>query len=187
MKKIALTSLLAVLFATGAQANQWFVGGSVGYQYDQDTSSTYIIAPELGYNLTNKWDIGLGLGIGGVSFDSSVATDDIFTFSVAPFARYNVVSFGDFRVLLKGVASYSYVSQGDLNASVFGVNVKPMVIYDISPSFSLYAELNFLNAGINVSSDNTPGSKSHTSAGFGVDSSNVLNTNNFQVGFTYNF
>jgi opacity protein-like surface antigen len=185
MKKIALTSLLALFAVSGAHAADWFVGGSLGYNYDEDVATTWNISPEIGYHLDDKWDIGFQLNYSD-SEDETI-NETLTEYGVGVFARYNIVSFGDFKILAKGTAFVSKtdaeVSGADFDWTSYGIDVVPMVTYDISESFTLFAELNFLGAGF----EKTTGDIEGTSAGFNFDSNNVANTNDFQIGFTYNF
>ena len=194
MKKIALTSLVALFMATGAHATDWFVGGSVGYDYFKakgasDADTAYIIAPEIGYNLTDKFDIGLNLRYAHAEPSSYMgfSVDETTTFGAGIFARYNVVSFGNFNVLFKGTLYVDY-NEGKLGGSkgdftTFGVDIIPMVTYQLSESFSLFAELNFLGAGFETST----GDIEYTTAGFIVDSNNVARVGDIRIGFNYHF
>ncbi|MCL2331172.1 MAG: porin family protein [Proteobacteria bacterium] len=190
MKKI-LAFLAIVGFASTAQAGQYFVGGGVGFNWTEDTETAFNISPELGYKMSPKWDIGLGLGYS--YYNDHPTSTDINSFSVAPFARYNLVQFGKFNVLLKGSVDFSYANASAGGSSIsgtsFGINIAPMVTYDISESFTLYANLNFLGVGLNNYSGDLYDALgvSGTRIGLYLDSTDVFNTNNVQVGFYYNF
>lgn len=71
-----------------------------------------------------------------------------------------------------------------LNASVI-----PMITYDISESFTLYANLNFLGvyAGYNLDENKDWNIEDGWSIGAVADSTDVANTADFQIGFLYNF
>ncbi|MBO7066676.1 MAG: hypothetical protein J6W40_03580, partial [Alphaproteobacteria bacterium] len=64
----------------------------------------------------------------------------------------------------------------------------PMITYDVSESFTLYANLNFLGvyAGYTWENENV-GLERGWGFGAYADSDNVANTSDFQIGFTYNF
>jgi hypothetical protein len=187
MKKIALTSLLALFAVSGAHAADWFVGGSLGYGFEKDLVSSFNVAPEIGYHLNDKWDIGFQLNYAGVDSESATSDDNIREYGAGVFARYNVVSFGDFKILAKGTAYVSKSTMEEAGAEFdwtsYGLDIVPMITYDISESFTLFAELNFLGAGF----EKTTGDLERTTARFGFDSNDVANTSDFQIGFTYNF
>lgn len=194
MKKIALTSLLAVFVVSGAHAaTDYFVGGSFGFSTDNEHNSAFEIVPEFGWKYNDKWDLGVMAGFARNHEDNTDV--NTYTYGAGLFARYNVVQFGDFKVLLRGDA---YVSFDTLDAegsdtetcTSMGLSVAPMVTYDISESFTLYAKLNFLgiDAEYNFEHDSELLSqdKSWNIDVFG-NSANVANTEDFQIGFTYNF
>jgi len=184
MKKILLTSVLALGVATSAHATDWFVGGSVGFNWVEDTYTSFSIAPEVGYNLNEKWDVGAMLGYkywsqSGIKYVES-------EYSAGVFARYNVIQFGDVKLLGKATAYVDYWSESFdgktlFDGTSFGLKVAPMITYDISKSFTLFTELDFLGAGIHSVVDGK------TSFGFGFDSNSVKKLGDIKVGFYYNF
>ena len=188
MKKIIMTSVLALFVAGGAHATEWFVGGSVGFGYEKDNFSTFNIAPELGYNLTDQWDIGLMLRFNQYNDDAPGADYSEHSFGGGVFARYNVVSFGKLNVLFKGTLYVDYdeikAFGGKASGTTFGANVIPMVTYQLSESFSLFAELNFLGVGIEKS---TGDFSEYTRAGLFVDTNDVKKAGDIQIGFNYHF
>ena len=61
MKKVFLTVALAA--ASLAASAQVYVGGEVGFWRNTDGNHTnFNIKPEIGYNLSDKWDLGIGIG-----------------------------------------------------------------------------------------------------------------------------
>lgn len=182
MRKLLVLALM-VLLAQGVMAKQWFIGGGVGYSSIDDVSTAYTITPEVGYMLNDKWDVGLDLGYSSMDYDDDTL-DDLSRFTVAPFARYNLVQFGSFNVLLKGSVGLHMDEEGDVDGTLFFINVLPMVTYDISESVSLFANLNFLGVNLESGSGDL---YDGTNFGFGVDADDAFNTNNFQVGFVYKF
>ena len=70
MKKSLLALLFAVALAVPAMAENMWVGGNLSYQSitekDGDPNTpedfnSFTIAPEFGYSLNEKWDIGIDL------------------------------------------------------------------------------------------------------------------------------
>lgn len=190
MKKLLLTSLLAVFAVSGAQAANYFVGGSAALNLDDSHSNNVMVAPEFGWYYNENWDFGANVLLG---YDRIDANNGLLGYGVGGFARYKVAQFGDFKLLLKGTVGVAFETQvsdneaidGDTDAAL-GLSVAPMVTYDVSDSLTLYANLNFLSvsAGYTFENDNRNDAWLFKA---GADSSDVFNTGTFQVGFFYNF
>lgn len=200
MKKIALTSLLAMFAVSAANAEtNYFVGGGFGLYTNTDHISSFNIAPEFGWKYNADWDFGVDAKV-GMSHDYYVLDgmtfydEDIneYDYGAHLFARYNVAEFGGFKLLLKGSvgADFTTYSDGDdtETTSMIGMSVIPMITYDISESFTLYAQLKFLGmyAGYQFKNDTLDVNKGWAIGVFG-DTGNIANTEDFQIGFTYNF
>ena len=62
MKKLMFTAVI-VLFAIAANAQDLFVGGSLFFWNNSDAKHTSIsLAPEIGYNLSEAWALGMQIG-----------------------------------------------------------------------------------------------------------------------------
>lgn len=200
MKKIALTSLMAVFAVSAANAaTNYFVGGSAAIETDKNHASVMGIAPEFGWNYNSNWDFGLGANF---AYDHRNVGYDEYDYGAYAFARYKVAQFGGVKLLLKGMAGVDFTTIDPDAAGVdsetmtsIGAGIIPMITYDISESFTLYANLNFLGvyAGYDFKNDDAAAwgigtlGREDWGFGFGVDADNVANTTNFQIGFTYNF
>ena len=200
MKKIFLTSLLAVFAVSGAQAANYFMGGSAGLSMDDTHKNQIMVSPELGWNYNSNWDFGLGVdfaytyddgvSVNGVSYDG-----DKFNYGVHGFTRYKLAEFGGIKLLMKGGIGADFATYSSDNATIDGetsvsltASVIPMITYDLSESFTLYANLNFMGvyAGYTFENDNL-NLKDGWNFGAFADASNVANTSDFQIGFLYNF
>ena len=199
MKKIALTSLLAVFTVSGANAaTNYFVGGSAAIATDSEHASVLNVAPEFGWKYDSKWDFGVMAEFGldhGYLPDTYGMTGAAYSYGFGAFARYKVAQFGNVNLLLKGGVEADFMTlspddddidsetQKSINAAII-----PMITYDISESFTLYANLNFLGvyAGYTFENDHL-GIEKGWGMGALVDADNVANTSDFQIGFTYNF
>ena len=69
MKKVML--MVAFMVATVAASAQVYIGGGLGVNsykpihqdgVDVDATTTFSIIPEIGYNLDDKWTVGIGIG-----------------------------------------------------------------------------------------------------------------------------
>ena len=171
MKKIVMMAVMAVA-ALSANAQVW-VGGEVGFNttkntikvngYSTDkTTNNFTLAPEVGYNLNEKWAVAMKLGfihaddnedLRGIINDAlpfeigSIATN---AFSINPYARYTFVKAGNFSVFADGGIAYANVHVNGMadyfkNVNQFKVGINPGVTYAISPKVSLVAHLGDLS------------------------------------------
>ena len=85
MKKLFLSLIVAVCsLAASAQA---YVGGQVGLWRNTDANHTsFNLAPELGYKLTNPGDLGLSIGFAH-DYNKGLKLNG---FEVDPYVRYTV-------------------------------------------------------------------------------------------------
>ena len=203
MKKLALTSLIAMFAFTGAHAaTNYFVGGAARLTTDDDHATVLSVAPEVGYKYNANWDLGVFANFGydhkdTVYVPKYAITADVstYTYGAGAFARYKVAQMGGVKLLLKGSVGVGFTTydpeisgQDSETLTTINAAVIPMVTYDVSPAFTLYANLNFLgvNAGYNFKNDDM-GIDSSWNVRAAADSNNVANTGAFQIGFNYNF
>lgn len=194
MKNLLLTSLIAVFATAGANAaTDYFVGGSAAITTDNEHATVFGVAPEFGWKYDENWDFGLGVNF--ASDNQAVPDADYYEYGANLFARYKVAEFGGAKLLLKGAVGLDFQTMVPDDENIdsqtlkqLGVAVVPMVTYDVSESFTLYANLNFLGvyAGYNFENEDL-GIKDSWNFGAVADSSNVINTSDFQIGFLYNF
>lgn len=197
MKKIVLTSLLAVFAAASASAADYFVGGAASLKLNDEHTNVMGIAPEVGWKYNDNWDFGIGAGF---MYNGDVTPDDLvdidrYEYGVDLFARYKVAQWGNFKLLLKGTVGADFATySSDMDAIdgetsiALGASIAPMVTYDVSEAFTLYANLNFMgiSAGYTFENEDLNIDDGWNIGLFG-DSANVLNTGSFQIGFLYNF
>ena len=199
MKKLLLTSLIAVFATAGANAaTDYFVGGSVTIATDSEHATVFNVAPEFGWNYDENWDFGLGVKFASDNkyLESEYGLEgDAYAYGANVFARYKVVEFGGAKLLLKGSVGMDFqtmvLDDENIDSETLKrltVAVAPMVTYDVSESFTLYANLNFLGVSAGYVFENeTLGVADAWAFGAMADSSNVINTSDFQIGFLYNF
>lgn len=200
MKKIALTSLLALFVVSSANAaTNYFVGGSVGVlTTDADNSTVLSVTPEFGWKYDANWDLGIAANF---SYDQTYlpvnygVNGDTYAYGVGAFARYKVAQFGGVKLLLKGSVGMDFVTVDPDMAGVdsetlttLSADIIPMITYDISESFTLFANLNFLgvHAGYVFENDDL-GIEDSWSINAFANANNVANTGDFRIGFLYNF
>lgn len=203
MKKLALTSLLAFLTVSGAYAEtNYFVGGSAAIKTDSEHSTVFNVASEFGWKYDSDWDLGVmaNFGIDHKYMEDMYSMEgDTYTYGIGAFARYKVAEFGGAKLLLKGSVGVDFATMSPdddaIDAETFttlNASVVPMITYDISESFTLYANLNFLGVSAGYNFENNSENKDFDKEdswriGAVADSANVANTSDFQIGFLYNF
>lgn len=179
MKKLFLT--LAVAAASLAASAQVYVGGEVGFWRNADDNhTTFSLNPEVGYQLSDKWDLGIGIGFAH-DYNSGLKQN---TFQVDPYARWSFVKFGPASLFLDmgfGVCTYkSKVEDGPSSDAQVGwrVGVQPGVKVAVCKNLDFIAHTGFLGY---QEADN--GKCAYGEDGFGFK----LNGNNLTFGLVYKF
>lgn len=185
MKKLALTSLLAVFAISSANAaTNYFVGGSTALAFTDGHKNVASVAPEFGWKVNSKWDLGI-MGDFEYVRDSK---DDAYEYGVGVFTRYHAAKFGDVELLFKGGVEADFVSFDGHTGTELNAAIIPMITYDVSESFTLYANLDFLGVYAGYAWKNEKvGLERGWGFGANADSDKVMNTKDFQIGFNYNF
>jgi len=135
-----------------------------------NTSYSFGLSPEIGYSLNKKMDIGLSVLIGtsssknsGLGIDpngylvGSTITSDSKSFQISPYFRYSFIKWKRFN-LLGSVNMYTYTSEtNDKYLSMeferkskqtnWGVNICPVLTYNLSEKWALLSTLNFFRLG----------------------------------------
>lgn len=205
MKKSLLALLFAVALAVPALAENMWIGGNLSYQSsslkggskDVD-ANMFTIQPEFGYNLNEKWDIGLDLSyssgkgtIGeqfGIELPTAKEPNSISKFGIAPFARYHVMQIGDFDVMLKGSLFYSKAEIENVEGSDktkmtgYGIAIAPVISYSINETWSIGCTLNFLELAYAHYSDDDNSDYKVDNFGFNLNDGSIIGVN-----FSYHF
>ena len=198
MKKLALTSVLAVFAVSSANAaTNYFVGGGFSMSQDNEHRTSYVsVSPEFGWKVNSNWDLGAAASFAvnhGYLPSAYGVPGNIYDYGFDVFARYNVAQFGGVKLLLKGSVGMdfrTYAPDDFDNESTRSVNasIVPMITYDISEAFTLYTRLNFLGVYAEYRAEDKV---LFTDKGWNIDvfgnSNNVAAVNNIQIGFHYNF
>lgn len=192
MKKVFLTVALAA--ASLAASAQVYVGGEVGFWRNTDANHTnFNIKPEIGYNLSDKWDLGIGIGFnhdynGVGKFDGeTLLKAKTNSFEVDPYARWSFVKFGPVKLFLDmGFGINTYKVKGEVmghdvdgDAQVgWRVGVQPGVKVSLAKNVDFIAHMGFL--GYQDADDDY---SAYGENGFGFNFSG----NNLNFGILYNF
>jgi len=184
MKKMILAALVAVC-SLSANAQVW-VGGQVGFAVNHidnvDKSyTTFEILPEVGYTLSDKWDIAMQIGY---EYSKLEDADAEGAFVVAPYARYTFansgkvgffldmgfgIKTGDFTMNTLGNSSKPLTYEDE---TAWNIGVRPGVKFAVSPKVTLVATTGYLGY-VAAGDDNA--------FGFNVNGSNL------NLGFYYSF
>lgn len=190
-------ALVAVMSLTASA--QVYVGGSVGLWRDYNANETsFNLIPEVGYNLSDKWAIGLQIGYvhdykGGVDLDldffqgrfGSQKTNGLV---IKPYARWSYAEFGPVRLFLDmgfGFDTYkTKVEVGDRTVksdpfNAWEIGVSPGLAVSLTENLDFIAHVGFL--GFRDSDDGSAAKFGRDGFGFNVDG------NNLNFGLYYNF
>jgi len=214
MKKVILAVMFASIMAVGAQA-QLFVGGSVGFDFEEKTRTTgstisnlplgvsFDFSPKVGYYLREKLAAGVMISL-EIGFENDRANDprksSSFEWGFAPFMRYTTLSRGDFSLLLEGGAGVfggwskstrgTNTTEGPKN---FGIDagVMPILSYSLTERVNLEVSSSLLRFGFSVESSKTGAGDSlwqetETSFGFGIDANHFFSSP-YRIGLIFKF
>jgi len=157
MKKIMMT-LAAVAVAATMNA-QMYIGGNLGFNTNKDktdpadevTFTGFSIQPEIGYQLDDKFGVGIVLGfetnktkhegtINNIAYSSDVKST---AFMIKPYLRYQCFNAGKFNVFVDGGLNFETISRDNMkNEMDFGLFVSPGIAYNVTEKWSIVAHLN---------------------------------------------
>lgn len=172
MKKIIFGA--AMMLASVAAMAQGYVGGGIGLTYNTDAEATeFTIAPEVGYNFSEKWAAGVALEYSHISGGGTVNV-----FEIAPYARYKFFNHDRVHLFVDGGFDLA-IGDGDGDTVfMYQIGFKPGVAFDVTERFGLVAHFGFLGyQGANDAGSSVFPEK----VGFDFSSSNL------QFGFYVNF
>lgn len=194
MKKLFLSLIVAV--CSLAASAQVYVGGQVGLWRNTDANHTsFNLAPELGYKLSNQWELGLSIGFAHNYYDGT----KINGFEVDPYVRYTVAKAGPVSFFLDGGFGFATAKakRGDWKSDSFNqwqIGIKPGVKVSLSKKVDFIASMGFLGyrdnddvkvTGIDAIDDifEDASPSVYGEKGFGFD----FSTSNLKFGLIYNF
>lgn len=194
MNKLFLSLIVAVCsLAASAQA---YVGGQVGLWRNTDANHTsFNLAPELGYKLSNQWDLGLSIGFAH-DYNKGLKLNG---FEVDPYVRYTVAKAGPVSFFLDGGFGFATAKakKGDRKSDSYNmwqIGIKPGVKVSLSKKVDFIASMGFLGyrdnddvevTGIDAIDDifEDASPSVYGEKGFGFD----FSTSNLKFGLIYNF
>lgn len=153
MKKLFLSLALVCGIAVTANA-QWWVGGTASFMTEktekENAVQSYTFRPEVGYQLNDKWGLGVSLGYSYAKAGSTKGFVDGLdvnseAYTINPFARY---TFCDGRVgslFVDGGVGYTYYNlHHDEKAHNISVGFKPGFALKVTNNFSVIGKLGWL-------------------------------------------
>lgn len=142
MKKFVLAVVMAAM-SLGASAQLW-IGGGLNYAHakvGEAKANTISIAPEVGYNFSEKIGVGLNLAYSVTKIKDVDANNNAF--SVAPFVRYTFANpTENLSFFLDGGFGVSML-QGHDNDDLF-IGIAPGLKYNVSEKWSLVTSLGMI-------------------------------------------
>ncbi|MBP7679748.1 MAG: outer membrane beta-barrel protein [Saprospiraceae bacterium] len=166
-----------------AQAGSWYIGGSVGFNSQNDTDNTGLgkvetkdsqwdFSPEIGTFLTNNIQLGVGLNFGGGTTDITVGSVSSkvknSNIGATLYGRYFFREGETFRPFIGlnipfTTGKTTQESVQDIKNNAFGVNANAGFAYALSSRVAVVGSVGFLGY---TSSKQTQGSIEDTSNGF---------------------
>jgi len=117
-----------------------FITGVVYNKNGSNSMTAFGIAPELGYFISDKWALGLGVGFNYYSMDNGSSSSNAITWGVNPYICYYAVTMDKFNLYFQGDLSYTSNKPEHFDASnIFYVGISPGISYDLSEKFCIYA------------------------------------------------
>jgi hypothetical protein len=174
MKKFFAIAALAVASLT-ANAQAW-LGGSFNFNWEKGkwdgakATTSWKIAPEIGYNINENWAIAGKIAVGGESRYTKelgqLVEKSVTTFTVSPYARYTFAQIDDLSFFVDG--GIHFTSYGKDNGSSFGIGIQPGLAYKVADGVTLAAKFGYFGWR---TYDKEAGNKDQF--GLGVDGNNL--------------
>lgn len=172
MKKFLL--LVVVLMATLAvNAQDIYVGGSLNMWRNSSANTTsFKIAPEIGYNFNETWAIGAELGYAH-NYTQGAKNN---SYSIAPYVRWSYYENDAVRLFLDATAGIGVSKPKGGDSFTQGqIGLRPGIAFKLNDNFSFIAKCGFLGYQRNMDAAGRDA--------FGLK----LNSENLSIGFHYNF
>ncbi|MBO4654480.1 MAG: hypothetical protein J5644_02920 [Bacteroidales bacterium] len=146
MKKIILFfALLLTMFVSSAQKT-WFVGGTAGFGYTDNF--TFSLEPQFGYEFTDKWAIGTGLGLALSSSEGYTVVLGV----TEPFVRFCAWHNDRIFIDLKATAGIGF----DDELELCQIGIRPSLRFRINDHWDIAADLGLFGAQYTYSNGWTP-------------------------------
>ena len=172
MKKL-LVFLFVVVATVSVNAQDIYMGGTFNLWRNTDANRTnFSIAPEVGYNLSEKWAVGVTFSYAH-DYLKGLKTNSV---AIAPYARFSYYENKIVRLFVDGGLGFSTSRVKDADDAINGyeIGLQPGLALKLNKSFSLVAKCGFVGFrdDYTVKED-----------GFGIS----LRSEDLSLGFHYEF
>ena len=143
---VAVIATIVMGETVKAQNSGWWIGGSLGYWHDKTgdvKTNSFIITPEVGYDMDSKWTFAGIVGFNTKSVkvgDSKSHSNNAFV--IEPYARYKYFNQGIMTLFVDGKIG---VAIGDNDG--FEVGLAPGLALKATERFGFVAHVGFLEIG----------------------------------------
>jgi hypothetical protein len=211
MKKVSV--LISLIFiSTLFCQSQFFVGGSISLdgqggktEFNDNTdklNSSFIfnLSPQLGFQISEKMDVGAYLSYGyhhSNSHQDPALIANATSMGFRPYLRYYAFTLNKFSVFGEAALLFGYslskshqgnTDYDDVKNVNIGLNAYPGMAYKINERIELNALISLFSLGVNQNFNKTGDIKdSNFGFHFGVDMQYILTTGSISVGAIYRF
>ena len=140
MKKIVFVSLFLLVIIVSPAQKTWFVGGTASIGYVDNF--TFSFEPQFGYEITDRWAIGTGIGLALVSDNYGYYNSTTVGGIAEPFVR--LCAWHDERLFfdLKATAGFGFIDE----LILCQVGIRPSLRFRINEHFDISADLGLFGA-----------------------------------------
>lgn len=148
MKKVI--AFLCLLWSVSVfSQHRMYIGGEAGLSHGGESDMSFVrVAPFVGYELNDKWDIGLYVAYLS-SYQEKKSDKFSLYFALAPFARYYFKEKGVFQPFIESSVGYSFSDQ-KINSEKkeskegFEIGLKPGFCVKLHEKIRLSAKFAFI-------------------------------------------
>lgn len=206
-KGLLLGLVASLLFCTGNASAQDYIGGSISFQSSIVSSNgttnttTFNVAPDLGWFIGDKWAVGIRPWIGhGKSTSGTETESTTFSLGINPYARYQLMAHNRFGLWAEAdpqlgfTNNRSVTSRGEVTSNTrsttWGVVALPVLTYQLNRHIALETRLNLFSFSM-LSSHTIHNDKDFESSftcGLSATTKDVMDTlGDISIGFVYKF
>lgn len=139
MKKyiLAIAFTFVMILSVNAQDYKWWIGGRTTL-WAGDNESVVVVAPEIGYHLSQKFTVAASVGFHSYDYDND-ANRDMSGLTLNPYLRYNAFKKGVLFGYVDGGVEFGL---GDLDGVQVGL--KPGIAVAITNRFCAALQFGFM-------------------------------------------
>lgn len=177
MKKLFLLVVIVMAAISASAQEGVYLGGGISLWRNNDVDkASFSITPDVGYNLSEKWAVGVELAYAYKGYDGEYEIDTN-AFAFAPYARYSFYENKIVRLFLDmGFGFSTYKAKHADSVNGFEIGVKPGLALKLNDHFSFITKVGFAGYRDDYYRD-------MEGNGFGVG----LDMENISIGIDYEF